>query len=224
MRNFTIVIAKALFINFLITNPAGVQAQPVAGKMYFSDKPFTTTNEGSKKSFTSAEYIYGRFELDNASIQEAFRIFEPNENYPHAYFFYRVYIYFNEQEMGFNSSVNLCLLRGDSRKNKWFNFDVLPEPAKATTALCGTNRFNTSLSTTPLYSLINADNFKQNGEYKIAIKFYYESYDAFNNMEPVEKWPTMEESFSFVFNAKDVAQIKKNELASDEVIQKKGLK
>ncbi|MDZ4796011.1 MAG: hypothetical protein SGI83_17150 [Bacteroidota bacterium] len=44
-----------------------------------------------------------------------------------------------------------------------------------------------------------------------------------NNIEPVEKWPKLEEEFSFMFSDKDVPMIKKNEMAADAVIQEKGV-
>ena len=224
MQKF-ILIATTFFMTGLLIYALPAKGQTVAGKIYFSNQPFSNNNVGSKKNFISGEYIYGRLELDSTTIQKAFRIFEPNENYPHAYFFYRVYIYYNGKEMGFNSSVNLCLLKGNARKNNWFNFDVLPEPAKATTVLGGTYRFEYyTLGTAPLYRLIDPYNFKQNGEYKILVKFYYESYDVWNNMEPVEKWPKLEEEFSFMFSDKDVPMLKKNEAAANAVIQKKGLR
>jgi hypothetical protein len=198
-----------------------VNYDTVKGKIFFSDQPFTTGNTGSKKTFTSADYIYGRIELDAETINKAFRVFEPNVNYPHAYFLYRVYIFHNGQEMGFNSSRNLCLLREKDKNNKWFNFDVLPEPSKASTVISGTQRFEYySIGTVPLYGLIDPDNFKENGEYKIVVKFYTESYDAWGNMEPVEKWPVLEEEFAFIFNAKDVPMLKKNEAAAGDVIGK----
>lgn len=192
----------------------------VKGKIYFSNQPFTTGNTGSKKTFTSADYIYGRIELDSQTINNAFRVFEPNVNYPHAYFLYRVYIFHNGQEMGFNPSVKICLLKPEHKNNKWFNFDVLPEPAKASTVLCGTERFNTSLFSVPLYGLINNNNFPENGEYRIVVKFYSESYDTWGNMEPVEKWPVLEGEFTFLFDEKDVPRLKKNEEAADDVIEK----
>ncbi len=194
--------------------------ETVKGKIYFSNQPFLKSNTGSKNNFTSSDYIYGRAELDGQTIQEAFRVFEPNNNYPHAYLLYRVYIFHNGQEMGFNPSVNICLLKAENKNNKWLNFDVLPEPAKASTVLCGTERFNTSLSSAPLYGLINNDNFKENGDYKIVVKFYTQSYDVWGNMESVEKWPKLEGEISFMFNEKDVPMLKKNEVAADAVIQK----
>ena len=193
----------------------------VSGKIYFSNQPFTTSNAGSKNNFTSADYIYGRIELDAQTINEAFRVFEPNENYPHAYFLYRVYIFHNGKEMGFNSSWNICLLKPEHKNNKWFNFDVLPEPAKASTVVSGSERFECySIGTVPLYGLINPDNFKENGEYRIVVKFYSESYDVWGKMESVEKWPVLEGEFTFMFNAKDVPMLKKNEAAAHEMIEK----
>ena len=196
----------------------------VNGKIYFSNQPFTTSNAGSKNNFTSADYIYGRIELDAQTINEAFRVFEPNENYPHAYFLYRVYIFHNGKEMGFNSSWNICLLKPEHKNNKWFNFDVLPEPAKATTVLCGTDRFTSALFSVPLYHLFTNSNFPENGEYRLVVKFYSETYDVWGKMEAVEKWPKLEEEFTFTFNEKDVPMLKKNEAAADAVIQENAFK
>ena len=220
----TILSATALLLTGVLVASLPATAQTLNGKMYFSNQSFGDNNTGSKNNFTSADYIYGRFELDSGTIQKAFRLFELNENYPHAYFFYRIYVYYNGEEMGYNPSVKLCLLKGNARKNNWFNFDVLPEPAKAITALCGTERFNTAISTAPLYGLIDPDIFKQNGMYKIVVKFYYESYDVWDKLEPVEKWPKLEGEFSFLFSDKDVPMLKRNETAADEVIQKKGVR
>lgn len=195
--------------------------EALKGKIYFSNQPFSTGNMGGKKNFTSTDYIYGRIELDSQTIQQAFRVFDPQGNYPYSYFLYRVYVFHNGEEMGFNSSRNICLLREKDKTNKWFNFDVLPEPAKASTVISGSERFEYySIGTVPLYGLINPDNFKENGEYKIVVKFYTESYDVWGKMEPVEKWPVLEEEFTFMFNAKDVPQLKKNEEAADDVIEK----
>ncbi len=85
----------------------------------------------------------------------------------------------------------------------------MPEPFKATTVLCGTERFNSALSSAPLHGLINNDNFSENGEYRIVVKFYTESYDVWGNREDMEKWPKLEEEFTFMFNEKDVLLLKK---------------
>ena len=218
---YSILSVSMLVMTGFIAYKIPVKVETVPGKIYFSNKPFSTTNSGSKINFTSADYIYGRIELDSQTIQQAFRVFDPQGNYPHSYFLYRVYVFHNGEEMGFNSSHNICLLRPKDKSNKWFNFDVLPEPAKASTVLSGSERFEYySLGTVPLYNLVSPDNFKENGEYKIVVKFYTESYDVWGKMEPVEKWPVLEGEFTFMFNAKDVPMLKKNEEAADDMIEK----
>lgn len=218
---YSILSITILVMICLTAYKSPVKNETVTGKIYFSNQPFLKSNTGSRKNFTSADYIYGRIELDSQTINHAFRVFEPNSNYPYAYFLYRVYVFYKGQEMGFNSSRNLCLLREIEKNNKWFNFDVLPDPARASTVISGTQQFEYySIGTVPLYGLINPDNFKENGEYRIVVKFYTESYDGWGNMEPVEKWPVLEEEFAFMFNAKDVPLLKRNEEASNNFIEK----
>lgn len=193
----------------------------VKGKIYFSNRPFTTSNVGSKTSFTSADYIYGRMELDEETMDKAFRVTENQGGNDNAHFLYRVYIFYKGEEVGFNSSGNICLVRPKEKNNKWFNFDVLTEPVKATTVMAGTRRFEYyTLGTAPLYGLIRPEKFEENGEYKIVVKMYAETYDSWGNMEAVEKWPVLQEEFTFIFNTKDVPMLLKNKEAADAVIGK----
>lgn len=190
----------------------------VKGKMYFSNQLFKTNNTGSKKTFSSSEYIYGRIELDGQTVKEAFKVWDPTDGYPYSYLLYRVFIFHNGEEMGHNT-LNICLLEQKDKNKPYLNFDVLPEPTKATTVMSGIERFDAGLFAAPLYNQINSNNFKEDGEYKIVVKFYYESYDAWGNREVVEKWPKLEDEFTFMFTTKDVAMLKKNEAAADAVIE-----
>lgn len=190
----------------------------VKGKMYFSNKPFTTGNAGSKRSFTSSEYIYGRIELDGQTVKDAFKVWDPTDGYPYSYLLYRVFVFHNGEEMG-QSTLNVCLLEQKDKNKTFLNFDVLPEPLKATTVMSGIERFDAGLFSAPLYGLINGDNFKEDGEYRIVVKFYYESYDVYGARELVEKWPRLEDEFTFMFTLKDVPVLKKNEAAANTVIE-----
>ena len=192
--------------------------EKVKGKMYFSNKPFTTGNAGSKKSFTSSEYIYGRLELEGQSVKDAFKVWDPTSGYPYSYLLHRVFVYRNGVEMGHNT-LNVCLLEQKDKNKTYLNFDILPEPAKATTVMSGIERFDAGLFAAPLYGEINGDNFKEEGEYKIVVKFYYESYDAWGKREDIEKWPVFEDDFTFMFTLKDVATLKKNEDLANTVIE-----
>ena len=53
----------------------------VPGKIYFSNQPMIS-NAGSKNSFSSAENIYARLELNGTTIKDAFRIKEPGKGLP----------------------------------------------------------------------------------------------------------------------------------------------
>ncbi len=189
----------------------------VKGKMYFSNQPFKTGNAGSKKSFTSSGFIYGRIELDGQTVKEAFKVWDPTEGYLYSYLLYRVYIFHNGKEMGHNT-LNVCLLEQKDKNKTFFNFDILPEPAKATTVMSGVERFDAGIFAGPLYYQIKGSNFPEDGEYKIVVKFYYESYDVWGKREELEKWPMLEEEFTFNFLLKDVAMLKKNEASADALV------
>lgn len=220
MRITISILAAPVFI-FLSSFIQLKQAATVKGKMYFSNKPFTNNNSGNKNSFTSADYIYGRFELDEETIDKAFRVTENQGKNDHAHFLYRVYIFYKGEEVGFNSSGNICLVRPKEKTNRWFNFDVLAEPAKATTVMAGTRRFEYyTLGTAPLYGLIRPEKFEENGEYKILVKFYSETYDSWSNLESVENWPVLQDEFTFKFDVKDVPTLLKNKEVADDVIEK----
>ncbi len=98
----------------------------------------------------------------------------------------------------------------------------LPRPLRSWAVLFRFEYY--TLGTAPLYGLIRPEKFEENGEYKIVVKLYAETYDAWGNMEPVEKWPVLQEEFSFMFNTKDVPMLLKNKEAADDVIEKMLLK
>ena len=215
---------KKLLLIFMVLGMIGftayklpVKKDIVKGKMYFSNQPFKTSNAGNKKSFTSSEFIYGRIELEGQTVKEAFKVWDPTEGYPYSYLLYRVYISHNGEEMGHNT-LNVCLLEQKDKNKTFLNFDILPEPAKATTVMSGVERFNAGIFAAPLNNLINGNNFKEDGEYRIVVKFYYESYDVYGAREAVEKWPMLEDEFTFNFTLKDVPMLKKNETAADALV------
>ncbi|MEO6253132.1 MAG: hypothetical protein ABIO79_07505 [Ferruginibacter sp.] len=190
----------------------------VKAKMYFSNKPFTTGNAGSKKSFSSSEYIYGRIELEGQSIKDAFKVWDPSAGYPYSFLLHRVFVFHNGQELGHNT-LNICLLEQKDKNKLFFNFDVLPEPSKASMVMSGIERFDAGIFSAPLYGLFDAYNFKEDGEYRIVVKFYYESYDVYGNRELIEKWPTLEDEFTFNFTLKDVPMLKKNGEAANTAME-----
>ena len=217
MRNVLLVLVMLCLISITAYKLPGT-TDIVKGKMYFSDKPFTVNNTGSKKIFKSSDYIYGRIEMDGQTVKDAFKVWDPSAGYPYSFLLYRVFVFHNGEEMGQNT-LNVCLLEQKDKNKTFLNFDVLPEPSKATTVMSGIERFDAGLFSAPLYGLINGDNFKEDGEYRIVVKFYYESYDVYGARELVEKWPKLEDEFTFTFTLKDVPMLKKNEAAANTVIE-----
>ena len=72
-----ILSAITVVILFITQNQAqmvyDVPGIPEA-KFYYSDKPFKNSHDGAKTSFHSGEFIYGRLELENKTLKEAFHL------------------------------------------------------------------------------------------------------------------------------------------------------
>lgn len=193
------------------------EMNPVPGaKVYFSSTPFTIGHEGSKTSFTSADFIYGRLELNNQTLSNAFNMSSIKTG--RYYLRFRVSAFKNGEQKESYNLWDYLLIKPEIKKNTWLNFDIFPEPAKATSVLCGTETFNSNVAAAPLYHIINREHFPENGEYTIKVRLFLESYDAWEKKEELEKWPVADGEFSFQFNAKDVQAIRKNATAANEVI------
>jgi len=191
-------------------------------KIYFSDKPFDNSNTGIKTSFSSADFIYGRIELDNKTLQEAFGLPKDGEspmyNKVDCYLRYQVTVYKDGEQNGQPNFWDFLYVWGKEKNSTSFNFDILPEPAKAKSMLCGTENFSSSIASGPLYHIISEDRFPTNGVYTIRVKLFYQPVNAWGKLEEEEKWPVAEEEFAFNFEAKDIAKLKSNGDAAGELV------
>ena len=220
MKNsFFISFTFLVFTSFVHESPAKEHA--AGGKIYFSNQPFTTSNAGSKTSFSSGEFIYGRLELDGQTVKEAFKISDKSVGAAHGFLFYTVTIFFKDREVGSNltGSPRKILLKEKDKQNRWLNFDVLPEPVKASTVLMSSEKLNASRSTVPFYRLVDTATFKENGEYRVVVKLSLHTYDTSGKTAPEAKWPGIEGGFTFNFNREDIARIRKNEKEADAAIR-----
>ncbi len=191
--------------------------KPMAtAKMYFGDKPFGESHEGSKSGFESSDFIYGRLELEGSNLLDAFKMKSIKTN--HYYLRYRVGSFKGDKQLGSCNNWKYLLLTEEDVKRGWLNFDVLPDPALAQSAICGTEEFTSALAAGPLYHIINQQAFPQNDTYTIYVQLYLPAYDAWGKMEDDEKWPVAESSFEFKFNTEDIATLTANaEKAGDRV-------
>ncbi len=96
---------------------------PAAGKMYFSDKPFTASNAGSKTSFTSGDYIYAKLDVEGSTIKEAFKMKETGNAYP--YLVAEVHVIKNGQTIEYRGN-NYLLISDEDKNASGLSFDVMP--------------------------------------------------------------------------------------------------
>jgi len=194
---------------------------PIPGaKMYFSDKPFTNSHEGAKTSFKSDDFIYGRIELpNNQTLLDAFKM----SSIKTQYYYLRFWVQVNKdgKKTGNRNSFEYLLIKNEEDvKKSYLNFDILPNPTAATSALCGLDDFTSAIATGPLYSLINPASFPENGEYSIQTRLFLNTVDGWGKSVSEENWPEVIDEFKFQFDTKDIAALKKNSEAGIDMVQK----
>lgn len=187
---------------------------------YFSNKPFGNSHEGAKTNFKSGDFIYGRLELKNQSIQEAFRLNPIGNTY---YLIYHFAVVNGSEGKEAQTVHNSIMIKPEDLKKSTFNFDLLPDPAHATTVI-GMNYdygFNaTHISGGPMYQIIDQNKFHDNGDYIIQLQFYFRPVDGWGNGLPNSSdWPGVEGAFQFSFNTSDVATMQKNATSVHEGIK-----
>ena len=188
--------------------PSGV------GKIYFSNKPFTETREGSKTSFTSGEYIYGRFETSGGTLRDVLKFSPINKENPRHKLIYNLYLYYVHKGLGISPQTALesispfaVLTEADLDKTYW-NFDVLPEPAKAATRIYNLVGMEIESENGP-YALYNyLKNYAEEQTYTIRIELQKQSTDFRGKVEGEEKWLTVEGRATLDFKGTDFSRIK----------------
>ncbi len=178
---------------------------------YFSDKPFGNSHEGAKTNFKSSGFIYGRLELKNQTIEEAFKLKPIGKNY---YLMLSFGVVKGSEGKYAQVNNNAVMLKPDEIRQTAFNFDVLPDPASATTGIGMNYEYGFDAMHViggPMYQIIDQNKFPDNGDYTIQLQFYFRPVDGWGNGLPNSSdWPGAEGAFHFSFNAGDVAAIKKN--------------
>jgi hypothetical protein len=178
---------------------------------YFSDKPFGNSHESAKTNFKSNEFVYGRLELDNQTIQDAFKLAPLGDNY---YLIYNFSVVNGDDGKYAQSTYNSILLHQGDLKKTSLNFDVLPDPARASTGIGMNYQYGfdaTHISGGPMYLIIDQSKFPNNGDYSIQLQFYFRPVDGWGKGLPNSSdWPGVEGAFKFNFNTADVAAIQNN--------------
>ena len=80
MKKAILFLVSGFLFAYTASSQDAIRKSVPGAKIYFSDKPFTTSNTGSKSSFNSSDFIYGRIELDNKTLQSAFGLPKDGES------------------------------------------------------------------------------------------------------------------------------------------------
>ena len=208
-----------LLFNIFLLNACVIQAwtQTVS----FSTAP--DSNANTKSSFSSAEFIYATLSLGDKTVKEFFRLPEKVDNGQHHYIYYTIEAFLGDQRVGQNIW-NYAMIREEDHTNKILRLDVLPDPAKATTVIAGTEKFDFGLASAPLYQLIGRKLFGSAGNYKVIFWAYSRSIDVYGTEEPRNKWPTINSEFNFAFSLSDVPALLANQKLADIQVKENAFK
>lgn len=215
MKNVFLTVASFT----LVLNMAAGEKSPgqnLAGKLSFSNQPFSSTGATPKKSFTSHEYIYGRLDLEGSTVKDAFKIKEGDNKL--SYLQCTVILLKDGEEIASEDNANYFLVKDEEKGRSWLNFDILPEPAKATTVYSMLDDFSAGIGLNPLYRII-MNSQPAAGKYTIKIRLYSVTVDGWGKEQPKEKWPSIEDEFEFNFSDDDAAMILKNKDLTEDVIK-----
>lgn len=188
-----------------------VRGRPISGaRITFSNNP---DGSNPKTTFTSSEFIYGRLDLGGKTVYDAFAL-KNQTDVPIYYINYDLRVYKPGEEprgLGWGGSFNNTLVTKEEAQKTYWNFDVLPDPAKVTTIqsmLANEKDFGRKTYGglyIKFYDTSSARSaFPQNGTYTIDLTVYGEGYDDWG--KPVNDnrlMPTASALFRFEFSGTD---------------------
>ena len=188
-----------------------VRGIPIPGaKVTFSNNP---DGSNPKTSFASSEFIYGKLDLGGKTVYDAFGL-KNQADVPIYYINYDLVIYKPGEkpyEGNWGGSRNFTMVTKEDAKKTYWNFDVLPDPAKVSTIknMLADEKDWERKSISGIYTKwYNADSarstFPQSGAYTIDVTIWGDSYDDWGKSTlESEKYPTASAQFAFQFSGPD---------------------
>lgn len=179
------------------------------GKIIFSSQPFKGTAANTTQTvFTSAENVYARLEIPSGTIKEVLKVKEDEKTKP--YLKCHLTVSKGGELIPYGSSRDHILLLDEFKNGNYLNFDILPEPSKATTLYSMLEDFSAGYGFNPISGLMRNGRWPD-GDYTVKIRIYTETYNAYGSLQDEEKWPSLEGAFEFKFREDDAAKIIANE-------------
>jgi hypothetical protein len=204
-----------------------VRGVPISGaKMTFSNNP---DGSSPKTSFTSSENIYGRIDFGGRTMYDAFgwKAMGERKFYYVSYFLKILPAGSNQGwEHDWHNGRSYTLVTKEEAQKTYWNFDVLPDPAKASTlsgALQDELEYYKWVSGMwPEIRDMDAARrtFPQNGMYNIDITIYGDSYDDWGKPAgEFEKFPTVSAVIPFQFSGTDGQRLASGYAKAAEAIE-----
>lgn len=197
--------------------------QLAMGKFYYSTQPFTDVREKNtdiKSNFKSSEKIYGRLELPS-SVEEYFKLPATTKKLPTPSLVFKFTIYKDGEMTTWGRSLYGRVSNIEKKRN-YFNFDILPAPAVASTIVASGPELSQGAGSSPLYDLlIDRNNFPEPGWYTVAIQWAQPTYDPYDpsRPNPEEKWINCIGEFEIEFDVNDVPVLRKAGEEADALVK-----
>ncbi|MBS1575206.1 MAG: hypothetical protein JST09_07880 [Bacteroidetes bacterium] len=183
---------------------------------YFSDNPFGNNHDGAKTNFRSNGFIYG----PNQAIEDAFNVSPMGKSY---YLLFNFDVIKRGEGRYAQTMHNSVMLSPEDLKKQSFNFDLLPDPAKASTGI-GMNYdrgFDAGhIIGGPMYPIIKQENFPDNGHHTTKPETHPPPPDSWGNrLTNHSDCPAAMGEFQYNFNTNDIATIQKNFTAATQTVR-----
>lgn len=193
----------------------------------FNNALFINGSEGGKSSFTSNEFIYARAELGK-TVKEYFKIEDPGNNATPISLNFSFKMDFTDAKdgkvysTGFGAGNFMYVMPEDLSKT-YINFDILPDPATATSVLCMVRNFKGGLFSSSVYNL-DLKRYKNNSKLNITIRLagYKESWPG-SSTTTTDGMPQVTGEFEMTVNHADNDTYKQNSILADKKVAANGL-
>jgi len=188
----------------------GVRGRPIQGaRIILSNSP---DGSNPKTTFTSAENIYGRLDFGGRTMSDAFG-WKAMGDRKFYYVSYWLQIRSSDKEgweHDWHNGRSYTLVSKEEAQKTYWNFDVLPDPARSTTLSGGIadelEYYNSPAGMWPAIGDMDSARrtFPKNGTYTVDMTIYGDSYDDWGKPSGKdEEFPTVSASFAFQFSGSD---------------------
>ena len=207
--------------------PAGSadRGKPIQGaKITFSTTPGGGT---SSTNFKSSDFIYGKLDLGNQTIYDAFGLKGlGTRDFYHIKYSIDITQDGKPWEHNWHNRGSIVLVTKDDANKTYLNFDIVPDPAKLTTIVCTLDdnidycKFPAGIYNQTRDVATASSTFPKDGTYYVDITLWLPGFDGWGKVvSGYENYPAVVGKFTYQFSMQDgqtlVANSKKASLTAE---------